>query len=251
VPGPRVEPAAPGAWTPPLSIALPTPRSALPGLSRGTPPPAIAAPTSERRISPPSVAKIAMSPQFPLAPPFVASPLGQRIEDRGPRTDVTDPLRFTPTPNSPAGGLPGFTRSQGDQAHKGFDDPSRYTMSDISGRSSEVTRWTGAGAGTVTRAGPAYDSHGVYLGERVEITMRDAQGHVWDSKTMHHGEVLVKPGDTVLPWQPIARGTGFGNQFASPKAGGPHVHWELRVDGKEVDPTTGRPFDYIFPKDGQ
>jgi hypothetical protein len=194
-----------------------------------------------------------MSPRLPLAPPFVASPLGQRIAGRGPRTDANDPLRSTPTPNSPAGGLTGFTRSQGQQPHRGFDDPSRFPRSDISGRRTDITRWTGSGQGTVTKVGPAYEikrdgSRGLYVGQSVTIVMRDARGHVWESTTMHHQEILVRPGDRVSPLQPIARGSGIGDQFAQPTAGGPHVHWQVKVDGQRVDPITGRPWDEIFPR---
>jgi murein DD-endopeptidase MepM/ murein hydrolase activator NlpD len=65
---------------------------------------------------------------------------------------------------------------------------------------------------------------------------------------MHHQKILVKPGDRVSPLQPIARGSGIGDQFAQPTAGGPHVHWQVKVDGKRVDPITGRPWDEIFPR---
>jgi len=56
---------------------------------------------------------------------------------------------------------------------------------------------------------------------------------------MHHSDVLVKQGDEVRPGDPIAGGSGRGEQFKSPRAGGPHVHWEVRHNGVLVNPLSG------------
>ena len=91
-------------------------------------------------------------------------------------------------------------------------------------------------------------TRGAYVGEGVTVAYRDRNGHLWESTTMHHQRILVRPGDTVNYGQPLAVGSGYGDQFASPNAGAPHVHWQLRVDGEIVDPSTGMPYDYLFPE---
>ena len=203
---PRRTPAPPPRVTTPRPVqhapATAPRRTPAPPPRVTTPRPVQHAPATAPRRTPAPPPRVNMTPRLPVAPPFVASPLGQRIAGRGPRTDANDPLRFTPTPNSPGGGLTGFTRSQGRQPHGGFDDPSRFPRSDISGRRTDITRWTGSGQGTVTKVGPAYEikrdgSRGLYVGQAVTIVMRDARGHVWESTTMHHQQILVRPGDRV------------------------------------------------------
>ena len=163
-------------------------------------------------------------------PPFTATPLGQPLPAGVP---ASTNAKTVPTKNSPIGGLPGLTRSQGTQLHKGVDDPSANPAED-------VTRYTGTSIGFVVRSGPAYDMNGKYLGERVSIITANDDG-VWMSTTMHHSRVLVTVGQTVNPGQEIAVGGGVGDQFKSPKAGGPHVHWELTRDGVPVNPLSGEP----------
>jgi murein DD-endopeptidase MepM/ murein hydrolase activator NlpD len=102
----------------------------------------------------------------------------------------------------------------------------------------DVVRYNGAVPGIVKETGRAKDRNGNYLGEKVVIVSRDERG-VWESKTLHQRSVLVSPGDRVFPGQEIAIGGGAGKQFTSPEAGDPHVHWELRLDSKPVNPLTG------------
>ncbi|MCA8954425.1 MAG: M23 family metallopeptidase, partial [Planctomycetes bacterium] len=163
----------------------------------------------------------------PISPPYTATPLGQRLTP-----NACNAAKTTRTPNSPRGGYAGYTRSQGTKLHGGIDDPSR----DLLRR--DTARYYGTRPGVVTRSGNAYDSRGTYLGKRVEITTIDRNG-IWTSKTLHHGKTLVRQGQEVRPGQPIAQGSGHGDQFRSPDAGGPHVHWDVRRNGKPVDPLTG------------
>lgn len=180
-------------------------------------------------LTPCSDAKSKPKPEV-AKPPFTATPLGQPLPASVP---ASTNAKTTTTPNSPTGGLPGLTRSNQTQLHKGVDDPSSNPTDDI-------TRFTGTSVGFVVRAGPAYDKKGGYLGERVTIVTANDDG-VWISTTMHHTKVLVTVGQTVNPGQEIAIGAGAGDQFKSTKAGKPHVHWELTRDGVSVNPLSGEP----------
>lgn len=169
------------------------------------------------------------SPQL-VKPPFTATPLGQKLT---PQFPVTNNARATPTANSRLGGYPGYTRSGTRQFHGGLDDPA-YS-------SPATSRYTGNSTGVVRRAGEAHNTRGQSLGQRVEIETKDRAGNVWTSKSMHHENLFVKPGQIVLPGQIIGRGAGVGDQFRRPGAGGPHVHWEVYKNGKPVDPLNGSP----------
>jgi murein DD-endopeptidase MepM/ murein hydrolase activator NlpD len=79
-----------------------------------------------------------------------------------------------------------------------------------------------AGDGVVRRAGP----RGGY-GNAVEI---DHGGGV-TTLYAHASEVLVKPGEKVNAQQEIARVGQSG------RATGPHLHFEVRLDHRQVDPT--------------
>jgi len=170
---------------------------------------------------------------IPEKPPFTKTPLGQPLSFPAP---ATDSINTTPTPNSPQGGFAGNTRSGGTKKHGGVDDPSKDVVNQ------DVVRYHGASEGVVTQAGPAYTSDGTYLGERVTIQVVTDAG-VWESKTMHHEKVTVSKGDKVSPGDKIAEGSGKGEQFDSPQAGAPHVHWEVRLNGKKVDPVSGKPLE--------
>jgi peptidase M23-like protein len=164
-----------------------------------------------------------------VKPAFSATPLGQPLT---PSANVTDSAKATQTKNSKIGGYPGKTRSQGTVVHFGLDDPS------TDAEHNDVAHYTGTSFGLVTRAGPAYNNKGQYLGQRVTIVSATPSG-TWTSTTMHHKEVLVKVGDTVKPGQAIAKGSGVGDQFKSDQAGKAHVHWEIKHDGKDVSPLSG------------
>jgi peptidase M23-like protein len=184
----------------------------------------------------------------PGKPPFYATPLGQ---DLHPNQPLTDSGRATPSGNSRLGGYPGLTRSAGTKGHEGFDDQGLMPHSkDEEGSGSKAsllrkwattveTRYTGVGRGTVVAAGPAYTDKGVYLGQRVTIQYRDADGTVWESTTMHHRELRVVKDQHIEPGQVIAIGAGSADQFASNESGATHVHWTLRRNGVLVDPLSG------------
>lgn len=76
-------------------------------------------------------------------------------------------------------------------------------------------------AGTVVFAGP--------LTVRGNATLID---HGWGVYTgyLHQSEIRVKPGDLVEPGQVIGLVGGTG------RVTGPHLHWEVWVDGVQVDP---------------
>lgn len=76
--------------------------------------------------------------------------------------------------------------------------------------------------GVVTHAGKRYG-----YGQMVEITHGD--GYV--TRYGHHAEILVAVGDIVK------RGQVVGKMGSSGRATGPHVHFEVLKDGKNVDPS--------------
>ena len=77
------------------------------------------------------------------------------------------------------------------------------------------------GAGRVTHAGPA----GGY-GIMVEID----HGNGLTTRYAHMSEALVEGG------QEVAKGAVVGRMGSSGRATGPHLHYEVRVDGEPVDP---------------
>ena len=77
------------------------------------------------------------------------------------------------------------------------------------------------GAGRVTHAGPA----GGY-GIMVEID----HGNGLTTRYAHMSEALVEEG------QEVAKGAVVGRMGSSGRATGPHLHYEVRVDGEPVDP---------------
>lgn len=177
-----------------------------------------------------------------VKPPFTSTPLGQTLY---PSQSTSDVVNATPTKNSRAGGYPGRLRSGGTKHHWGLDDPSADPVRDI-------TRYMGTGIGKVVEARDAYnvreDNTREYLGKLVKIQFETEEG-VWTSTTLHHRQILVERGDMVIPGQPIARGAGAGDQFNSDKAGKPHVHWELRLNGNIVNPLSGEVIKFVPKKD--
>lgn len=58
----------------------------------------------------------------------------------------------------------------------------------------------------------------------------DAKGRTVVTLYAHNSEILVSPGQTVAKGQQIAKGGSTGNST------GPHCHFELRLDGEQVNP---------------
>jgi murein DD-endopeptidase MepM/ murein hydrolase activator NlpD len=90
---------------------------------------------------------------------------------------------------------------------------------DIAAREGEPVQ--AAGDGTVTFAG--WDT---YYGNKIEIT----HGAKYATMYGHNEKLLVKAGDHVKRGQIIALVGSTG------KSSGPHLHYELKVDGQSVDP---------------
>ena len=78
-----------------------------------------------------------------------------------------------------------------------------------------------AAAGTVTQAGPA----GTYGNL---VVMRHADGS--ETRYAHLATVAVRPGDRLDAGQPL------GTVGATGRVTGPHLHFEVRVGGRAVDP---------------
>ena len=90
---------------------------------------------------------------------------------------------------------------------------------DIAAREGEPVQ--AAADGIVTFAG--WDS---YFGNKIEI----AHGAKYATMYGHNAKLLVKTGDRVKQGQIIALVGSTG------KSSGPHLHYELKVDGQSVDP---------------
>lgn len=90
---------------------------------------------------------------------------------------------------------------------------------DLAGK--EGTEVIAVASGVITWAGPRYG-----YGNLVEIN----HGSGYATRYGHNRDVLVKVGDTVKKGQSIAH---MGNTGRST---GPHVHFEVLVDGKAVNP---------------
>jgi murein DD-endopeptidase MepM/ murein hydrolase activator NlpD len=78
-----------------------------------------------------------------------------------------------------------------------------------------------AGAGRVTHAGPDAG-----YGEMVEID----HGEGLTTRYAHMSEVLVRQG------QDVEKGAALGRLGSTGRSTGPHLHYEVRVDGEPVDP---------------
>ncbi|RMH40722.1 MAG: peptidase M23 [Deltaproteobacteria bacterium] len=86
----------------------------------------------------------------------------------------------------------------------------------------EGTPVVAAGAGTVVRAGPA--------GGYGNLVVVDHGGGV-HTRYAHLSDIAVQVGDRV------AAGARIGAVGATGRATGPHLHFEVRRDGRPVDPT--------------
>ncbi|HUK65959.1 MAG TPA: peptidoglycan DD-metalloendopeptidase family protein [Anaeromyxobacteraceae bacterium] len=121
------------------------------------------------------------------------------------------------TPSPPA--LPTITSPYGLRQDPFDGHMTRHEGVDL--RAAEGTPIQAAASGVVRRAGLL----GGY-GEAVEID----HGGGLTTLYAHASELLVKEGDSVTPGQAIARVGHSG------RATGPHLHFEVRQDGKAADP---------------
>jgi murein DD-endopeptidase MepM/ murein hydrolase activator NlpD len=158
--------------------------------------------------------------------------LARQIEDsltrRGSASAVRDPGVLDPAApvgieqapfHRVAGGFGKITSSFG-LRHDPFDGHlTRHEGVDLAGPEGAQIR--AVAGGVVRRAG----DRGGY-GSTVEID----HGHGLTTLYAHASELLVHDGDPVAPGQPIARVGQTG------RATGSHLHFEVRVAGKPVDP---------------
>jgi len=168
---------------------------------------------------------------YVVSPPFTKTPLGQRLIQ-----DASNNARTTPTPNSPRGGLPGYTRSGGRKFHGGVDEPAKTKVpNENMSTEADIACYYGLVPGRVVYVG--LGKSGKY-GQQVHIEFKYGN-YTWHSRTLHHGETLVKKGDIVKPGQAIASGAGYGTQFSSRETGRPHIHWQVSRSGTLVNPLSG------------
>lgn len=137
------------------------------------------------------------------------------VAPRTPKPQATQPAR--PTQSTQLPNLPPITARFGEtgphwrQQHRGMD----YAV----GLGTPISP---VDVGTVMAAG--WDDE---LGNYVQVQ------HAWGTSTYAHGsELLVQPG------QPIAPGMPLMFSGTSGLSEGPHLHLEIEVGGKPVDPTT-------------
>ena len=120
----------------------------------------------------------------------------------------------------PLSGHPDITSPFGARLDPFLGRPALHTGVDL--RESYGSDIRATGAGRVVLAGVA----GGY-GNMVEVD----HGNGLTTRYAHMGEVSVAEGQTV------ARGTLLGHVGATGRATGPHLHYEVRIDGEPVDPT--------------
>ena len=120
----------------------------------------------------------------------------------------------------PLSGHPDITSPFGARLDPFLGRPALHTGVDLrEGYGSDIRA---TGAGRVVLAGVA----GGY-GNMVEVD----HGNGLTTRYAHMGEILVAEGQTV------GRGTVLGHVGATGRATGPHLHYEVRIDGEPVDPT--------------
>ena len=120
----------------------------------------------------------------------------------------------------PLSGHPDITSPFGARLDPFLGRPALHTGVDL--RESYGTDIRATGAGRVILASVA----GGY-GNMVEVD----HGNGLTTRYAHMGEISVAEGQTV------ARGTVLGHVGATGRATGPHLHYEVRIDGEPVDPT--------------
>lgn len=114
-----------------------------------------------------------------------------------------------------------LTSGFGRRIHPIDGTPSFHTGVDMAGDEGAAIR--AAADGVVLRAGP----RGGY-GQAVEIDHGAGRSTLY----AHASALDVKPGDRV------AQGQTIGQVGQSGRATGPHLHFEVRQDGKPIDPTS-------------
>ncbi len=112
-----------------------------------------------------------------------------------------------------------LTSRHGLRIHPLTGQPSEHRGVDVAAR--EGTLVLAAADGVVRRAG----EQGGY-GQAVVLD----HGEGWSTLYGHASELLVGPGEVVRRGQPIARVGHTG------VATGPHLHFEVRIDGEKKDP---------------
>ena len=120
----------------------------------------------------------------------------------------------------PLSGHPDVTSPFGARLDPFLGRPALHTGVDL--RESYGSDIRATGAGRVVFAGVA----GGY-GNMVEVD----HGSGLSTRYAHMGEISVAEGQTV------ERGTVLGHVGATGRATGPHLHYEVRIDGEPVDPT--------------
>ena len=120
----------------------------------------------------------------------------------------------------PLSGHPDVTSPFGARLDPFLGRPALHTGVDL--RESYGSDIRATGAGRVVFAGVA----GGY-GNMVEVD----HGSGLTTRYAHMGEISVAEGQTV------ERGTVLGHVGATGRATGPHLHYEVRIDGEPVDPT--------------
>lgn len=168
-------------------------------------------------------------PQAGVGGPYVPLPEGARVafnvavaELRG-VLDADSQLRgaMARIPVAmPLSGHPDVTSPFGARTDPFLGRPALHTGVDLRENYGSDIRATGAGR--VVFAGVA----GGY-GNMVEVD----HGNGLATRYAHVGEVSVAEGQTV------ERGTMLGHVGATGRATGPHLHYEVRIDGEPVDPT--------------
>jgi murein DD-endopeptidase MepM/ murein hydrolase activator NlpD len=128
------------------------------------------------------------------------------------------PAPPSPHPEAPFGGH-GVSSNFGERIHP--IDGTRRFHTGVDVRAAEGSTILAAAAGVVKRAG----ARGGY-GNAVEID----HGNGVTTLYAHAQALSVQPGDTIDEGQAL----GFVGQTG--KATGPHLHFEVRVEGKPVDP---------------
>ena len=119
----------------------------------------------------------------------------------------------------PLSGHPDITSPFGARLDPFLGRPALHTGVDLrEGYGSDIRA---TGAGRVVFAGVA----GGY-GNMVEVD----HGNGLTTRYGHMGETSVVEG------QAVARGTVLGHVGATGRATGPHLHYEVRIDGEPVDP---------------
>jgi len=153
-------------------------------------------------------------------PPFSATPGGQKLS---PGVPVTDNIKTVGTGKNPYAGAAGNVRNQGDKRHTGIDEKANEA------------RYTGVGPGNVTSV--VNDKR---LGGIVKIEQTAPDGSKWEKTIMHLDKVNVKVGDTVKNGDKVGEGQGKGEIFKEKNASEPHIHTEIRHNGRPVEPYSGR-----------